>query len=51
MTTNLDQASRQWASRPDDERYVSLEELGAAVRNRRQESYTMVANAKDLSSL
>lgn len=31
-------ASRQWANRPDDERYLSLEDLAAAVKTRRDQS-------------
>lgn len=32
---NLDAASRQWASRPDDQRFLSLDDLAASVSTRR----------------
>ena len=35
----LMRASRQWAKRPDDERYVSLQDLYQATDSRRQDSY------------
>lgn len=38
--SNLMTASRQWASRPDDQRYVSLEALKEGVAKRRGESWT-----------
>jgi hypothetical protein len=31
MNTNLMQASRQWATRPNDERFLSLEDLKVKV--------------------
>jgi hypothetical protein len=40
MSQNLKTASVQWASRPDDERFLSLEELHTSVSNRRAESWT-----------
>lgn len=46
--SNLMTASRQWASRPADERYTSLESLKAAVDQRKAESWTVAA---PLSSL
>lgn len=39
MTTNLMQASREWATRPDDERFATLEDLQAATRDRRDNSW------------
>ena len=39
--TVLTEASRQWYSRPDDQRYLSMEDLGNAVKSRRQESWTI----------
>lgn len=33
-------ANRQWMSRPDDERFTTLEELKAAVDGRKEDSYT-----------
>ena len=35
MSTTLQAASTQWASRPDDQRYLSLDDLTAAVSARR----------------
>ena len=32
---NITTASNQWASRPDDQRYLSLDDLAAAVSARR----------------
>ena len=40
MSTTIRTASREWASRPADERFTSLAELKAAVFQRRQESWT-----------
>ena len=34
MRTTLDAASRQWATRPDDERFLTLDELAAALSAR-----------------
>jgi hypothetical protein len=48
---NLHAASQQWASRPDDERYLSLEDLGAAVRQRKSESWTATPAAAQLRAL
>lgn len=39
---NLMQASREWFSRPDDERYLSLEALHAATLARADRSETTV---------
>lgn len=36
MTTTLSQASTEWATRPADESYTSLEELHTAVQTRRE---------------
>ena len=36
MTATLDAASRQWASRPDDQRFLTLEDLAASVGARRE---------------
>jgi hypothetical protein len=44
----LTQASRQWAKRPDDERFLSLEELKAAVTKRRAESWTLPTPVRQL---
>ena len=32
--TNVDRVSSEWFSRPDDERYLSLDELFASVKGR-----------------
>jgi hypothetical protein len=45
---NLYTASAQWASRPDDERYLSLQDLLDAVSKRKQESWTNATDAKAL---
>lgn len=47
-TQNLMTAHSQWASRPDDERYLSLEELYQAVSVRREESWTVARASNDL---
>lgn len=39
MTTVLEQASREWSSRPADQRFSSLEALHTAVTERRVHSY------------
>jgi hypothetical protein len=40
MTTNINVASRQWATRPADQRFTSLEDLKQAVLQRKRESWT-----------
>ena len=40
--TTLDHASRQWASRPDDERYTSLPDMEIHFNRVRNESRTAV---------
>lgn len=45
---NMEQANQQWATRPNDERYLSLEELKTAVNRRKRESWTAITSAKDL---
>lgn len=45
---NLMTASNQWASRPDDQRYESLDLLHAAVAQRRSESWTTQHAMADL---
>jgi len=39
-TTNITRASQEWRTRPDDQRYTSLEELAESVGRRKQESWT-----------
>lgn len=48
MATNLMEASRQWATRPDDQRFTSLADLRASVAGRKQESWTGQPSTKDL---
>lgn len=52
MTTatisNLHTASHEWATRPDDQRFVSLDDLKASVEARRQESWTLTSAVADL---
>lgn len=45
---NLFAASQQWATRPDDQRYLSLDELAAAVGRRRKESWTATPTTNQL---
>ena len=51
MGQNITTASRQWANRPDDERFVSLEDLMAHVAKRRGECFTTAAPTADLRVL
>ena len=48
MNTNLMQASQQWATRPNDERFLSLEDLKTKVAQRRSESWTATTFTQDL---
>jgi hypothetical protein len=48
LTNTLTQASQQWASRPDDQRYLSLAELKAAVDRRKVESWTATPSTKNV---
>jgi hypothetical protein len=50
-TTNLHTASREWASRPDDQRFPFLAELKASVLQRRRESWTATPQANQLRAL
>lgn len=47
----LMQASKEWASRPDDQRFVSLEDLKRSVANRKRESWTATPKTSDLRVL
>lgn len=38
--SNITTASREWATRPDDQRFLSLDELAAKVSQRKNESWT-----------
>jgi hypothetical protein len=48
MSDNLYAASREWASRPDDQRYVSLADLKASVVQRKHERWTATPATADL---
>lgn len=47
-TANLTVASRQWASRPDDQRFLSLAELKESVLQRKRESWTATPATADM---
>lgn len=47
----LDRASREWAARPDDERFLSLEELANAVSLRRGESWTLETAPQEMRTV
>jgi hypothetical protein len=46
--TELDTVHRQWASRPADERYLSLEDMHAEAARIKSECYAETASIKDL---
>jgi hypothetical protein len=46
--TNLMQASRQWSSRPADERFVSLHDLYDAVRDGREHSVSSIVSTRKI---
>ena len=46
----LTQASRQWASRPSDERFVSLYELGAKMNHVRQSSSGKIVSSRQVEA-
>ena len=46
--TILKEASHQWASRPSDQRFLSLSDLKAHVEKRKHESWTAAPAVKDL---
>lgn len=48
MTKNLYQASNQWATRPDDERFASVEEMLAATRSYASAAKTATISSKDI---
>lgn len=48
---NITTASRQWATRPADQRYTTLDSLKQAVRQRRQESWTATPGTNELRIL
>ena len=45
---NLTAASHEWATRPDDQRFLSLEDLEQAVDQRKNESWTTATQANRL---
>lgn len=45
---NMMAASREWATRPDDQRFLTLEDLAASVGKRKQESWTAIPRCNDL---
>lgn len=49
MTSTLTAASAQWASRPDDQRFLTLDALSDAVARRRQLSHDRVLRMDTLS--
>jgi len=48
MSTIITTASREWAKRPDDERFLDLASLRQSVANRKAESWTMPIKPSDL---
>jgi len=46
--TTLMQASRQWASRPADERFLSLHEMAATMRDLRDRSRAVVESTRKI---
>lgn len=42
---NVDRVSSEWFSRPDDERYLSLDDLFASVKGRAERSRTRTAES------
>ena len=50
MEATLNRASREWATRPDDQRYLTLESLFAAVAQRKRESWTVTPHVRDLGN-
>lgn len=48
MEATITTASAQWASRPDDQRYLTMAELGAAVKSRRGECWTTNCPVRNL---
>lgn len=47
-TTNITRASHEWASRPEDQRFLTLQELKASVLKRKSESWTVTPMTSDL---
>lgn len=51
MSHQLFAASREWASRPDDQRYLSMADLKSAVEQRRKESWTATPSTNRLRAI
>src|ERR1051326_7502357 len=49
--TTLMQASRQWSSRPNDERFTSLLDMGAKMRSIRDRSRSVVESSRKIELL
>ena len=47
-SVNLTEASVQWATRPDDQRFLSLDDLRQSVESRKRESWTTTQDAASL---
>lgn len=47
-TNNIYAASHQWMTRPDDQRFVSLDELRQSVEQRKSESWTAVTKTNSI---
>jgi hypothetical protein len=45
---NITTVSREWATRPEDQRFSSMEALKASVSNRRTESWTVTPDVRSL---
>jgi len=48
MSQVLTTASHQWATRPDDQRFLSLADLHASVKSRKQQSWTATPPVSEL---
>lgn len=48
MSGHIGTASRQWATRPDDQRFLTLPDLQASVEKRKNESWTATPAVSDL---
>ena len=49
--TTLTQCSTQWATRPDDQRFISLTDLHSAVRDQRERSAGSVVSTRRLRAM
>jgi hypothetical protein len=48
---HISECSRQWASRPDDQRFTTIEDLAAAVHQRKDESWTTSPRPQQLRTV